>query len=77
MRKCRAAQLQVVSAAELDWTPNSDWWLIDATEAHSPFPNRDAAVAPSLKPKGTFGYGNVAPDLTALFPKGGSRSKPT
>src|SRR5450759_3385161 len=35
-------------------------------KAHGPFPNRDAAVAASLRPKGSFGYGNIAPDLSAL-----------
>jgi hypothetical protein len=44
--------------------------VADATEAHGPFRDRDSTVAASLRPKGSFGYGNVAPDLGALFPRG-------
>jgi hypothetical protein len=39
---------------------------------YGPFPTEDAAVAASLKPSVTFGYGNVAPELKFLFPKGGT-----
>jgi hypothetical protein len=30
-----------------------------------------AGCSTAARVKGTFGYGNIAPDLTALFPRGG------
>ncbi len=67
----------MVSARELGWSRATDWWLLDGNEAHGPFLTYDAAVAASLRPKGTFGYG-PAPDLTALFPRGiRARANPT
>ena len=69
-RHRRPADLRVVPATELGWSPRTDWWLLDnrREEAHGPFSTYDAAVAASQRPSGSFGYGNVAPDLSFLFP---------
>jgi hypothetical protein len=68
----RKAVLRVVPASELGWRPRTDWWVVDhpKQEAHGPFQTYHAAVAASRGKTGTFGYGNIALDLTMLFPRG-------
>ena len=62
-------RLRVVSARELGWSPATAWFLLSKDKAHGPFTSREAAIAASERPKGSFGYGNVAPDLSFLFPR--------
>jgi len=71
VKKRRAARLVVVPASALGWSRPTDYFLIDKNECHGPFPTDEAALRAARHKKGSFGYGNVAPDLTALFPKGG------
>ena len=73
MKKRRAAKLVVVPASTLGWSRPTDYFLLDKDECYGPFPDEQSARAASLRPRGSFGYGNVAPELDFLFPKGPSR----
>lgn len=57
-------------ASTLGWSRPTDYFLLDKEECYSPFPDERSAIAASQRPRGSFGYGNVAPDLGFLFPQG-------
>ena len=62
----------MVSASALGWSRPTDYFLIDKDECYGPFPDEQSARAASQGKPSNFGYANVSPDLTFLFPKGPS-----
>jgi len=41
----------------MGWSPRTDWWLLDASEAHGPFATQEAAVAACQRKPTAYGYG--------------------
>jgi hypothetical protein len=62
----------VVPASTLGWSRPTDSFLLDKDECYGPFPDECSARVASQGKPSKFGYGNFAPELHFLFPKGGS-----
>jgi hypothetical protein len=51
----------VVAASTLGRSRPTDYFLIEKDECGGPFPDEHSALTALQLPRGSFGYGNVAP----------------
>jgi hypothetical protein len=51
----------------LGWSRRTDFFLLGKDECHGPFPDEASAVAASQRPQGSYGYGDIRPNLIRVL----------